>query len=153
VLANVSNEQVFLNEKKIATLKLNKDEVEEDLCKFLLSINGIAEAYPSKVIKYGSFEKNDYKAFIQNGYNHTMSGNVCFIFRPAWMDYAEKGTTHGAAYNYDTHVPLLFYGKGISKGSTFNYTTITQIAPTICELLQINQPNSTVAEPLNDHFK
>ncbi|MGZ3901300.1 MAG: alkaline phosphatase family protein, partial [Bacteroidia bacterium] len=153
ILINVSNEQVFLDEKKMAGMKLDRDEVEDNLSKFLLSITGIAEAYPSKVVKYESFEKNDYRALLQNGYNHTMSGNVCFIFRPGWMDYAEKGTTHGAAYNYDTHVPLLFYGKGIKKGTSFNYTTITQIAPTVCELLQINQPNATQAEPLNGFFK
>ncbi|MBI2722590.1 MAG: alkaline phosphatase family protein [Bacteroidetes bacterium] len=153
LLADVSNEQVFLNEIRIKELKLNINEVEENVAIQLLSINGIAEAYPSKYIKYNGFEKNDYKTLLQNGYNHAMSGNVCFIFRPAWMDYAEKGTTHGAAYNYDTHVPLLFYGKGIKKGVSFQFTTITQIAPTICELLQLNQPNATVAEPLNSFFK
>jgi predicted AlkP superfamily pyrophosphatase or phosphodiesterase len=153
ILKNVSNEQIFLDENKIMSMKLNSEDVEEKICKFLLSVNGIAEAYPSKIIKYGNFEKSDYKALLQNGYNHTMSGNVAFIYRPGWMDYAEKGTTHGAAYNYDTHVPLLFFGKGIKKGSSFNYTSITQIAPTVCELMQINQPNATTAEPLNNFLK
>lgn len=153
LLLNVSNEQVFLNEKKVAALKLNKDELEENVCRLLLSINGIAEAYPSKVARYGSFEKSDYRSLLQNGYSHTLSGNVCFVFRPAWMDYAEKGTTHGAAYNYDTHVPLIFYGKGIKKGFTFETTTITQIAPTVCEIIQINQPNGTTSQPLNNFFR
>lgn len=153
LVADISNEQLFLNEVRIKELKLNSDDVEEILATYLLTINGIAEAYPSKYIKYGGFEKNDYKTLLQNGFNHVMSGNVCFIFRPGWMDYAEKGTTHGAAYNYDTHVPLLFYGKGIKKGASFQFTTITQIAPTICELLQLNQPNATAAEPLNSFFK
>jgi hypothetical protein len=104
-------------------------------------------------MKYGTFEKTDYRTLLQNGYNHRLSGNVCFIFEPAWMDWAEKGTTHGAGYNYDTHVPLIFYGWGIKKGSSFDYTTITQIAPTICELLQVNQPNATTSQPLNGFFK
>ena len=69
------------------------------------------------------------------------------------MDHSEKGTTHGAAYNYDTHIPVIFYGDGIPKGESFKYISITQIAPTVCELLQINQPNGTIAEPLNDCFK
>lgn len=153
LLANISNEQVFLNEKKIEELKLNKDEIEQKLSSYLVTITGIAEAYPSKFLKYNSFENNDYKALLQNGYNHKLSGNVCFIFNPAWMDFADKGTTHGAGYNYDTHVPVLFYGNGIKKGNSFNYITITQIAPTICELLQINQPNGCVSNPLNDFFK
>jgi len=153
ILKDVSNEQLFLDEKRIVNAKLNKDEIEEAIAKFLLTINGIAEAYPSKIVKYEGFPINDYRNLLQNGYNHTLSGNICYLMNPAWMDYAEKGTTHGAAYNYDTHVPLLFYGKGIKKGFSFSYTTITQIAPTVCELIQINQPNATTSLPLNDFFK
>jgi predicted AlkP superfamily pyrophosphatase or phosphodiesterase len=152
IMSDLSNEQIFLDDKKLAAKNLIADEVEEKICKFLLTIKGISEAYPSKIIKYGSFEKADYRALLQNGYNHIMSGNVCYIMNPAWMDFAPKGTTHGAAYNYDTHVPLLFYGKGIKKGSTFEYTSITQIAPTVCELIQVNQTNGTVSAPLNNHF-
>ena len=153
LLASLSNEQIFLNEKKLVDLKLNKDEVENKLVDFLISVNGIAEAYPSKVLKNEASNKNDLRTLLQNGYNHKLSGNVCFVYNAAWMDYAEKGTTHGAGYNYDTHVPILFYGNGIKKGETFDYITITQIAPTVSELLKINQPNSTIANPLNNYFK
>jgi predicted AlkP superfamily pyrophosphatase or phosphodiesterase len=153
VLATVCNEQVFLNEKKLISLKLNKEDVEQKLADFLITVKGISEAYTSTVLKNQSFEKADYRALLQNGYNHKLSGNVCFIYDPAWMDYTEKGTTHGAGYNYDTHVPILFYGNGIKKGENYNYTTITQIAPTVCELIKINQPNSTIAEPLNNFFR
>ncbi|MBA3680522.1 MAG: alkaline phosphatase family protein [Bacteroidetes bacterium] len=149
----VTNEQVYLNNKRIEEEKLNLDEIEKKLADFLITVHGIAEAYPSKVLKNEAFDKNDYRALLQNGFNHKLSGNVCFIYNPAWMDYTEKGTTHGAGYNYDTHVPIIFYGNGIKKGGSFNYITITQIAPTICELLKINQPNSTIAEPLNNFFK
>lgn len=153
LFANLSNEQVFLNDKKINDLKLDKNELEEKLCAYLVGITGIAEAYPSKVLRNEAFKNNDYRTSLQNGYNHKLSGNVCFIYNPAWMDNAEKGTTHGAGYNYDTHVPVIFYGAGIKKGYSYNYITITQIAPTVCELLMINQPNSTTAEPLNNYFK
>jgi len=69
------------------------------------------------------------------------------------MDHGPKGTTHGSAYNYDTHVPLLFFGYGIKKGESFDRATITQIAPTLCELLRINQPNSCSSAPLNDRMR
>ncbi|MEO6306140.1 MAG: alkaline phosphatase PafA [Bacteroidia bacterium] len=153
LFACLTNEQVYLNNKRIEEEKLNPDEIEKKLADFLITIHGIAEAYPSKVLKYEAFDKNEYSALLQNGYNHKLSGNVCFIYNPAWMDYTEKGTTHGAGYNYDTHVPVIFYGNGIKKGETFDYISITQIAPTICELLKINQPNSTIANPLNNFFK
>jgi predicted AlkP superfamily pyrophosphatase or phosphodiesterase len=153
LLANVSNEQVFLHEKKMTELKLSRNEVEEKLAIFLTAIPGISEAYPSNVVKFGSSGENDYQRLLQNGYNHKMSGNVCYIYSPGWLDFAPTGTSHGSPYNYDTHVPILFYGRSVKKGVSYNYTTITQIAPTICELLEINQPNSTVAGPLNSYFK
>lgn len=153
LLANISNEQIFLNDNRISELKLNKDEVEELLCRQLLTVSGISEAYPSKTLKYQSFQANDYRTLLQNGYNHKLSGNIAYIYSPAWMELKGKGTTHGAGYNYDTHVPLIFYGWGIKKGVSFSYNSITQIAPTVCELMQINQPNACTSEPLNNFFK
>lgn len=153
ILASVSNDQIFLNHARINGLKLVKTEVEQKLIDFLLSVNGIAEAYPSVMLKHESFENGDYRRLLQNGYNHKMSGDIAFIYQPAWMDHGEKGTTHGAGYNYDTHVPMLFYGKGIKHGESYTYTTITQIAPSICELVKINQPNACTSEPLNNWFR
>ncbi len=153
LVANMSNEQIFLDEKKMKNLKLDKNAVESGLCDFLTGLKGIAEAYPSSVLRNPASQTNSYLALLQNGYNHKLSGNICFIYEPGWMDHPEKGTTHGAGYNYDTHVPVLFFGNGIKKGESHNYISITQIAPTVCELLQINQPNSTIAEPLNVFFK
>ena len=53
--------------------------------------NGISEAFTSSTLKTQSFYKNDYPTLLQNGYNHKLSGNVCYIYNPAWMDYSEKG--------------------------------------------------------------
>lgn len=153
LLASFSNEQVFINEKRAAELKLDLEVMENKLVGFLTSWPGIAEAYPSRVMREQNYSGNDYRALIQNGFNHKRSGNVSFIYQPGWMDHGEKGTTHGAGYNYDTHIPIIFYGKGIKKGETYSYTTITQIAPTVCELLKINQPNCTIAQPLNGFLK
>ena len=83
-----------------------------------------------------------------NGYNQKRSGNVVFTFLPAWMDNSETGTTHGAAYSYDTHVPLIFFGSGINKNSNINYTAITEIAPTISVLLNIPYPNGCTSQPI-----
>lgn len=153
LFSNISNEQIFLNENKIAQQNLNRDELEKNICSFLITLDGISEAFPSQVMKNESFNQNDYRALLQNGFNHKLSGNICFIYNPAWMDYSEKGTTHGSGYDYDLHVPIIFYGAGIKKGFSYKHVSITQIAPTVCELIQINKPNSTLSDPLNSFFK
>lgn len=153
LVENVSNEQVFLNEAKLAELKIEKDDLETKICAQLLKTKGIAEAYTSSVLRNAAFENNDYRTLLQNGYNHKLSGNIAYVYAPAWMDYSEKGTTHGAGYNYDTHVPVIFYGSGINKGESLDYVTITQIAPTVCELIRINQTNGCTSKPLNAYFR
>ena len=152
IVSNVSNDQIYLNEKKISSLRLNIEDLEEKLCQFLLTINGVAEAFPTQVLKYSSPNPYDPKALLQNGYNQKLSGNVCYTLKPGWIDHGEKGTTHGSGYIYDTHVPLIFYGHSINKGESVLPVNITQIAPTVCELLNINRPNSSSPELLEQLF-
>lgn len=149
----IVNQQIFLNEKKMMSLTLNKFSVEHTLANFMLSITGVAEAYPSEVLKYENYTDNSFKYLIQKGYNHVRSGNVAFSYNPAWMEFHSKGTTHGASYSYDTHVPLLFYGSLIPTGSSVKKVNIVDIAPTISTMLHISFPNGTSGKPLEELFK
>lgn len=152
LISRMVNQQLFLNESKIAALKLDKTTVEHKLADYLLGIKGVAEAYPSDVLRYESFTDNSFKFLIQKGYNHVRSGNVAFSYNPAWMEYMSKGTTHGASYSYDTHVPVIFYGSGISKGSSVKKVNVVDIAPTVSMLLHMSFPNGTTGKPLEDLF-
>ena len=75
---------------------------------------------------------------------------MIFVYDPAVISdyYGTTGTTHGTGLSYDTHVPLLFFGKGINHGSTLKKTKIVDIAPTISALLGISFPNGTTGLPL-----
>ncbi len=150
LVSSLSNQQLFLNESKMSELNLNKFAVEHTLANFMLSINGIAEAYPSEVLKYENYTDGSFKYLIQKGYNHVRSGNVAFSYNPAWMEYQNKGTTHGASYSYDTHVPLLFFGSGIPKGFSTKKVNVVDIAPTISTMLHMSFPNGTTGKPLEE---
>ena len=39
------------------------------------------------------------------------SGDIIFKLKENVISYGNKGTTHGSGYAYDTHVPLIFFGK------------------------------------------
>ncbi len=149
---SLNNQQIFLNETKMAAMKLNKFAVEHTLANWLLSIKGVAEAYPSEVLKYENYTDNSFKYLIQKGYNHVRSGNVAFSYNPAWMEYQAKGTTHGASYSYDTHVPVIFYGKDIPKGNSVKKVNVVDIAPTLSLLLNMSYPNGTSGKPLEEVF-
>ena len=63
-----------------------------------------------------------------------------------------QGTDHGSVYNYDTHVPLIWYGKNIPKGNTVRKILITDIAPTLSFLLNIPLPDAATGNPVLEIF-
>jgi hypothetical protein len=70
-------------------------------------------------------------------------------YAPSWID-SEKttGTTHGSAYSYDTHVPLLWYGWKIAADQSLQTVEITDIATTLALLLDIQAPNGNFGQSL-----
>ncbi len=153
IIANISNQQIFLNAAKLAEKKLNSDEVEKALSNKLTQMEGIGEAYPSTVLKYENPKTDNLKNLIANGYNHKRSGNVAFTYLPGWLDIQETGTTHGSAYGYDTHVPLIFFGSFVRKGESVKPNYITDIAPTISILLNNPFPNGCTGRPIEEVFR
>ena len=90
---------------------------------------------------------------LQNGYNQKFSGDVLIIPYPATLISGRKGTSHGSGYSYDTHVPVIFYGYGIKKGKSLKRYDITDIAPTIANLLKIAAPNGSSGKIIKEVLK
>ena len=98
----------------------------------------------------GSTGNDYYLNFIANGYDSKQNGDLILLDKPGYIEYGATGTSHGTAYSYDTHVPLLFYGWHIKKGESFDKKAITQIAPTLSQMLRIPFTNGTEAEILEE---
>jgi len=148
LVENVSNNQIFLNHEKIESLKLDLEDVQEAIVDELIKYEFIDKVYTAKSMVEGAFTEG-IEALIQNGYNQKRSGDIIMVYDPAVISYAKTGSTHGSGQNYDTHVPLLFYGKGIMKGSTTEETKVVDIAPTISALLEISFPNANTGKVIS----
>lgn len=148
LLLDYSNQQVFLDYKKIVTLKLSPVEVTDAVAEFLMTINGVAATVSKTVLNTAAFNSG-INHYIQSGYNPQRSGDVIVTYQPGWIESESmKGTTHGSGYNYDTHVPLLWYGWKISTGQSLEAVEITDIATTLALLLDIQAPNGSVGKSL-----
>ncbi|MGB1308036.1 MAG: alkaline phosphatase PafA [Oceanihabitans sp.] len=147
LLESGSNNQIFLNRERIALLDLKLEDVQEALVNEIVSYKNIYKAYSATTMQTTEFS-NGIEALLQNGFHQKRSGDVMVVYDPAVISYSKTGSTHGSGLNYDTHVPLLFYGKGIAKGSTLQKTKIVDIAPTISALLGISFPNGATGMPL-----
>lgn len=147
VVENISNDQVFLNKSKLKELNLNIQDVQQAIVNEQISYKNIAKVYTGTAMSSANFTIG-IEALLQNGYNQKRSGDVIIVNDIAYITYSKTGSTHGSGLNYDTHVPLLFFGKGIKKGETFQKTVIPDIAPTISALLGISFPNGSTGDVL-----
>ncbi|MCX2720726.1 alkaline phosphatase PafA [Lentiprolixibacter aurantiacus] len=147
LIKDYSNAQLFLDYDLIQNLDLSLREVQEEIAAEILKYKGISQVYTGY-----QMINNDYRAgiphILQNGYHPTRSGDVLFVLEHGYAFGTSKGSEHGSPQVYDTHTPLLFYGKGIKKGSTAARTETPDIAPTIASLLGIAFPNGTTGSPI-----
>lgn len=121
---------------------------------FLLKQDGIANAYSENVLRQSQYDEGGIKGFVVRGYHAKRCGDVMIVLEPGWYGAGSiQGTTHGSPYAYDTHVPILFYGNGIKRGTSVQYHSITDIAPTISILLNIKFPSGCTGEPIRELFE
>jgi len=151
-LKAVSNGQLFLDYEKLAAARLEQSYVQQFLADLMVSYPQIDKVYTRNALMNTQFTEGT-GALVQNGFHHKRSGDVVYILEPGVISYPKTGSTHGSSQSYDTHVPLLFYGAGIKKGSTVNRTHIIDIAPTISSLLGISFPNGATGNPLPSVLK
>ncbi|MGF1559601.1 MAG: alkaline phosphatase PafA [Flavobacteriaceae bacterium] len=147
IIKNFSNYQFFLDHQLVKNLDLDIDQAQELIAKELLTYNHIEQVYTASQMRNNQYTMG-LPYILQNGYNQKRSGDVLIVLRPDVISYSRTGSTHGSPQIYDTHVPLLFYGKGIKAGSTVERTEIPDIAPTISALLGIAFPSGTTGKPI-----
>lgn len=150
LIAEITNEQIFLNKEKIPLLNIDIYQLKRNIQSFCYQYPEIAEVYTNDDLIRNNIKDYSLYGLVANGFSPSISGDVVYVLHPGNMDYISKGTTHGSAYNYDTHVPLIFYGfKNKSLQSTEFYR-ITQIAPTLSYILNTNIPNSCFDTPIKE---
>ena len=146
-IIGIFNDQVYLNESELKANGTNISETELLVADWLLSVKGIHSSITASDLRRNEFTLGT-NHFIQKGFHPKRSGNVIITLEPNWMEYHQTGTTHGSPYNYDTRVPMLWYGWKIEHGESALPYFIEDIAPTISWMLNIPFPNATSGNPI-----
>jgi len=147
IVEDISNYQLFLNKEEIKDLDLDIHEVSQVIADEIINFDNVYKSVTALTLQTTSFNSGILE-ILQNGYNQKFSGDILFVPNPSTITYSKKGTTHGSGYSYDTHVPLIFYGKNIKKGQSDVYYPIIDIAPTLSSFLKIAQPNGNTGKPI-----
>ncbi len=155
VVEKMINDQVYLNQELFGgdpkSAGIDLLIATELITKYLQSVSGIARVYSESTLRQGDFGEAGIKGMIIRGFYPKRSGDITFSLEPGWITRGTvAGSTHGSSYIYDTHVPMIFYGAGIKKGSSTQYHPITDIAPTLSILLKIEFPSGCSGQPISE---
>jgi len=149
LLISIFNSQVYLDRNAMRKSKLDANQVYEVAANFLSAQPGISRAFASSNIEATSLSRR-LKEALQNGYYPSRSGDLQIVYQPNWIEgFETKGTTHGNWNPYDAHIPLLWYGWHIKPGQTSKQVNITDIAPTITNLLHIQMPATCIGNAID----
>ncbi|MEC8459505.1 MAG: alkaline phosphatase family protein, partial [Bacteroidota bacterium] len=144
------NMQFYLNFDIINSAGIEFDLLFQKIKHFLESKEFIKSVYDLRSNSF-SINENEIK-MIKNGFHPKRSGDIFYVLSPGYIEWRrETGTTHASHYNYDTHVPLVFYGNGVQKKKLIDKRVhITDIAPTLSIIMKSSFPSGCTGNPIEE---
>jgi predicted AlkP superfamily pyrophosphatase or phosphodiesterase len=145
LITTEANNQFYLDHALIDSLKLDVPAIKKTIIDYISKQKGVSRVFALDELATTTLNST-IKNMVSNGYFPPRCGDIQVIFLPGWIDGGPTGTTHGAWYPYDAHIPLLFYGWNIKPGKSNREVYMTDIAPTIAALLHIQMPSGAVGK-------
>lgn len=152
VIKKSYNYQFYLNHALIEQSGKDADAIKASIVQLLKKYPFVVYAFELDKLP-GTTLNETQKRMMTNGYNPQRSGDIQFTVKPNYFDHGSKGTTHGAWNPYDAHIPLLWFGWNIKPGETNREVYMTDIAPTISAMLNIQTPSGNIGTPLPELIK
>jgi uracil-DNA glycosylase family 4 len=132
--------ELYLDYAEAGRRGIDAPTLERAVKEVALKQPGIARAYTRNEIMSAAPNSDPMLRAVAEGFNAGRSGDIYLIVKPNWIFWTATGTTHGTPYEYDQHVPLIFYGAGISKATHNERVTISDLAPTLAVLADVQMP-------------
>lgn len=149
LILEASNQQVWLDLKKMDSLHIDRTKALNMLKKYLEPLPGIYAVHTREEFMMLPADYF-YGPMLCRGYYPARSGDLFFQLNPNWHPddnlFLLGGATHGTNYAYDTHVPLLWYGNRIRPGEFHQPVSVSDIAPTLSSILHIMEPSASTGK-------
>lgn len=155
---HIENSQLYLKLKKDYTDSITIPNLlpETPLANLVISLLEQKE-YITQAVDLRNIDKASLPApliqMMKNSYHSKRSGDIQYLPNPAWLEGNGKGTTHGLWNPYDAHIPLVWFGWNIQPGNSHREVHMSDIAPTLAALLQIQVPNGSLGSVIGEVVK
>ncbi len=139
---------LYLDRKIMDAKGLKHDEVEQTAADAAMTVSGVHQAFTRTNILQGRLPDMAYKEWVTNGFSPLYGGDVMVLAAPNQIDTGATGTSHGSAWAFDTHVPIMTRWGGQKAQKVARRVYTHDIASTLSILLGIEYPSGNVGKPL-----
>ena len=150
-ISSPAEHSLYLNLDLIREKKLDRAEVNAAAAEAARAIPHVLRVYAREQLMGGKAMEDAVGRRVMNGFYERRSADIFVLLEPYWM-FSAHGTTHGSAFDYDTHVPVIFMGPGIKAGRFDDTIAVNDIAPTLATLLGIATPSGSAGRVLAEIF-
>lgn len=98
----------------------------------------VVNAWNASEIKTGTSIEAE---LMRRSYVPARSGDLIVQLHPDCL-FSDSGTTHGSLYDYDRHIPLIFYGWNVMPGRLNRTAASVDIGPTLAKHIGIAVPDA-----------
>ncbi len=152
LISAISEYNIYFNHKLMDSLDVDQEDLIDMVRDYVEQKPGILQVIETREAAEAPLPAQ-LRERIVNGFNPQRSGDLFIVTKSGYMDGYTTGTTHGVFYNYDAHIPLLWYGNGIKKAQVNSVNYMTDIAPTVTTLLGIQMPSGSIGKPILEVLK
>ncbi len=131
--------QIYLNQEAIKKNKIDLIDMREDAASFINQFEGVYIAMTAHQLEQ-NFSAGGILSTMFNSYAKNRSGDILFLLKEGWIP---KFKFKNVNYTDQSHIPLLFYGKGVPAQTIGTTIDAASLAPTLCELLHIPRPDKS----------
>jgi hypothetical protein len=152
LISGFEHPYIYLNNDTLQKKGLDADKVSRDIAKELSEFKGVAYAVPSIDLIEGKMPDTRLYRQILRNFNPKRSGDIYLVLEPQWFvnefDGLTVASTHGSPWRYDTFVPIIFAGNGLTAKTVFREVETVDIALTLSKYLRIKGPSGATGKPL-----
>lgn len=131
---------VYLNLAQARRWGLERREFLKEAARALSGLRGVARALTLEE-GINAPDSDPLAPVFRNSLRPGSSGDLLVLAEEnALLHGKPRGTSHGTHYRYDTHVPLVFWGKGVKAGRHEAPASVQDLAPTMGRLLELDYP-------------
>ena len=145
---------VYFSADVIGNRGIDREALEAAVVEELSKFPGVSVAVSSTALRRGNVPNTQLYRSVLNNFHAKRSGDIYIVFEPNWFindfDGLVVAATHGSPWQYDTYVPIVFAGMGLTAKTVDRRVHTIDIAPTLSAYLGIKPPSGAQGNSLKE---